>query len=79
MKSKKALLMVMAMAVVFGLTGCGHSSVASIGYYAFYGCSNLKSLNYSGTKAQWSAITLNDALNNSSVATVVCSDGTITL
>lgn len=52
MKSKKALLMVMAMAVVFGLTGCGHSSVASIGYYAFYGCSNLKSLNYSGTKAQ---------------------------
>ena len=31
-------------------------SVTSIGDWAFKGCSNLKTINYTGTKEQWDAI-----------------------
>ena len=50
------------------------SGVTSIGEDAFYKCSNLKTVYYSGTEAQWEAITIgryNTPLEN---ANIICSD-----
>lgn len=43
---------------------------------AFYGCSSLTSITYTGTKAQWSAIS-KDHWSESWSGTVTCSDGII--
>lgn len=56
------------------------NSVTHIGYYTFY-LSGLTDVNYSGTQAQWNAITIDTTGNgNSSLtnATIHCTDGDIT-
>ena len=48
----------------------------------FWGCTKLTSLTYQGTKAQWSTTTHGTGMpwnSNSSIKTVVCTDGSITL
>ncbi len=53
-------------------------SVTSIGNSAFYNCSGLTSINFSGTKAQWNAITKGNSWNyGTGNYTVYCTDGTI--
>ena len=45
-------------------------SVTSIGYEAFYNCSNLKDVYYTGTEAQWKAISIdsyNECLTNATI------------
>ena len=54
-------------------------SVTSIGENAFYNCSSLTSINYSGTKAQWNAISKGSSWDAYVDATVYCSDGTISI
>lgn len=51
-------------------------SVTSIGHYLFR---NLTSINYTGTKKQWSAISKDDYWNNPDAMTVTvhCSDGDV--
>lgn len=52
------------------------ATITSIGQYAFDGCTNLATVYYSGTKAEWGTISIgNDELSN---ATISCSDGDIT-
>ena len=51
-------------------------SVTSIGNYAFYGCSR-PDIIFDGTMAQWAAIT--KGTQDNVIATVICSDGTVTL
>lgn len=53
------------------------SSVTSIGQYVFSGCSGLISITFSGTKEQWNDISKRGWNKNSSIETVVCTDGTI--
>ncbi len=54
------------------------NSVTSIGNYAFYYCESLTSINFSGTKAQWNAISKGSSWNNSTGDyTIYCTDGTI--
>lgn len=56
------------------------SSLLSIDPYAFKGCTSLTEITYSGTQEQWNAITKNKNWNTgSSITTVHCSDGDITL
>ncbi len=54
-------------------------SVTSIGRNAFYSCSSLKRINYSGTKAQWKAISKGYYWATYVDATVYCSDGNISI
>ena len=52
------------------------NSVTRIGYRAFRGCSSLSSISYTGTIAQWNAITKETKWNSGVPATVVhCTDG----
>ena len=55
------------------------SSVTSIGYFAFSGCINLTSINFSGTTAQWNAISKGSAWADSvpSACKVYCTNGTL--
>ena len=54
------------------------ASVTSIGNEAFEYCSSLTSINYSGTKAQWNAISKGSRWNSSTGKyTVYCTDGNI--
>ena len=54
------------------------NSVTSIGNYAFYNCSSLTSIQFTGTTAQWKAITFGSSWNsNTGNYTVTCTDGTI--
>lgn len=56
------------------------ASLLSINPYAFKGCTSLTEITYSGTQEQWNAITKNKNWNTgSSITTVHCSDGDITL
>ena len=55
------------------------NSVTSIGSYAFFYCSLLTTINYSGTKAEWNAISKGDYWASNVDATVYCSDGTISV
>uniref|UniRef100_UPI00386EF1B9 leucine-rich repeat domain-containing protein n=1 Tax=Treponema saccharophilum TaxID=165 RepID=UPI00386EF1B9 len=56
------------------------SNVKQIGEECFKGCSKLTTINYTGTKAQWNALTKKTDWNNSVPATVVhCSDGNVAL
>lgn len=54
------------------------TTVTDIYKQTFYGCNNLTTVNYNGTKEQWAEITIsaveNEALNN---ATIKCTDGDI--
>lgn len=46
--------------------------------YAFAGCSNLKSITFKGTKAQWDNITLGTGWNSTGHAiTLTCTQGTV--
>lgn len=54
--------------------------VTSIGSEAFYGCDLLTSVTFSGTVAQWNAITKGSGWNSGCPFTqVVCSDGTVSV
>ena len=54
--------------------------VTSIGYATFRHCEILTSINYTGTKDQWSKIKLEDEWDeNSPIKTIHCIDGDITL
>ena len=56
------------------------ASVKRIGVNAFYQCTNLKSITFRGTKAEWEAIVKGTDWNQwSGLKTVTCSDGVITL
>ena len=52
-------------------------SVTSIGEDAFFSCSRLTTINYSGTKAEWNTVEKTNAYIPSGVS-VICTDGTIT-
>ena len=55
-------------------------SVTSIGDFAFGGCSNLTSITFDGTTEQWNAIDKAESwVDYSSLETVICTDGVITL
>jgi len=64
-----------------GLTSITISnSVTSIGSSAFLGCTGLRGIRFNGTKAQWNEITKYDWRGNgSSIKTIHCTDGDITL
>ena len=55
-------------------------SVTSIGGYAFQNCSSLTTISFKGKKEDWGKIVF-DAYwrTNSSIVTIICSDGTISL
>ena len=56
------------------------SSVISIGKEAFYRCDSLTTVNYTGTKAQWQQINIENTNNNNSDLTnaqIICTDVTI--
>ena len=56
------------------------SSINQIGAYAFAGCQDLKALSYGGTVSQWEAVEKDPDWNTgSSLRTVVCTDGTVTV
>lgn len=56
------------------------SSLTSIGDSAFYNCMGLTTLTYLGSKADWAKISLGVSWNvNSSIKSITCNDGTITL
>ena len=55
------------------------NSVTSIGSGVFDYCSELTSINYEGTTTDWEAINKNDWNDSSSITTIHCSDGDITL
>lgn len=55
-------------------------SITSINEKAFYGCTTLTDFIYSGTKAQWGAITLGSNWKSGAPFTVVhCSDGDVSI
>ncbi len=55
-------------------------TLEEIGSEAFYGCTALKKITYRGTIEEWNAIIKGaNWATNSSLTTIVCSDGTITL
>ena len=54
-------------------------SVTSIGEYAFQNCKSLTSVNFSGTVAQWNAMSKGSYWNkNTGTYTIYCTDGEIT-
>ena len=54
------------------------AGVMSIGVYSLSGCSSLTSVQFSGTTAQWKAITFSMFRNkNTGNYTVICTDGTV--
>lgn len=55
-------------------------SVTSIDSYIFGNCSSLTDINYTGSITQWNSIDKSDVWNgNSSITTIHCTDGDITL
>ena len=69
----------------FSFSGCESleyielpNSITKIGLQVFDRCTSLKSVSYSGTQDDWGKISINDLWNyNSSINSVVCSDGVI--
>ena len=56
------------------------SSVANIEGYIFSGCSSLTNITYNGTQSQWNSINKDLGWNyGSSIKTITCTDGVITL
>lgn len=57
---------------------CIPSSVASIDEFAFYYCIALTDIHFDGTRAQWNAITKQEAWDDSAADyTIHCTDGTL--
>ncbi len=55
-------------------------TITNIYSKAFYGCSSLTAIKYSGTKAQWAAVGFGVSWNcDTSISKIVCSDGEITV
>ena len=56
-------------------------SVTSIGSTAFSGCTSLTNINYQGTKSEWNNLSNNSPRwsNGSSIKTITCTDGQITI
>ena len=54
------------------------ATITSIGDSAFDGCTNLTTVYYAGTKAEWEAVTIGEENASLSSATIRCSDGDIT-
>ena len=68
----------------FAFSGCSEltsvtipDSVTNIGAWAFTNCTQLTTLNYKGTKEQWSEIKNGYWKNGSKIKKIDCSDGTI--
>ena len=55
------------------------ASLMYINPYAFEGCTSLTEITYTGTQEQWNAISKSSWNTDSSITTVHCSDGDITL
>jgi hypothetical protein len=56
------------------------ASVTSIGAQAFYGCSALQTINYTGTKKQWKSIKkTNLTIEPQKQIVVHCTDGDVKL
>lgn len=55
------------------------ASVIDIGSKTFNGCILLTTVNYTGTKKQWDAISKDGWNNGSAIKTINCADGTITI
>ena len=53
------------------------SNVISIGIDAFRVCSSLKTVNYTGTKAQWQQINIGSGNGYLTMAQIICTDGTL--
>ncbi len=54
------------------------ASVTTIVFGAFYGCQNLKTVNYMDTIEQWKQIDIDDHMNDSLLsAKIICTDGII--
>ena len=55
--------------------------VTSIGDEAFYGCTSLTNINYNGTKSEWNNVSSASPgwSNGSSITTITCTDGQITI
>lgn len=45
---------------VRNLYGCGGNGVTNIGRYAFYGCSKLKTVYYTGTEREWTNVSIDN-------------------
>lgn len=55
-------------------------NISRIGDFAFVECSNLTTINYSGTQAEWNAIDFGNQWNSGcGEITVHCTDGDITI
>lgn len=52
------------------------ASVTEIGRGAFAGCTSLKEIRYGGTKAQWASVQRGASWCDSSVKSILCTDGT---
>ena len=56
------------------------NSITNIGFQAFLCCSSLANINFKGTKEQWNSISKESLWNlESSIKTITCTDGVITL
>lgn len=56
------------------------NSVTWIGYQIFSGCSSLTNIDFQGTMIEWNNIDKDDSWRGgSSLKTITCTDGTITL
>ncbi len=53
------------------------SSATSIGYYAFLGCDELYTIQFTGTRAQWQAISKGLSWKPYNATQVICSDGVV--
>lgn len=62
------------------LQSASFGKLTKIGANSFFGCNNLTSITFNGTKSEWGAVTLEDKWNNNcSLSVVHCIDGDVSL